>query len=97
MGKRSGVEMERLVEEYASSGLSRKEFSERHGIRVTTLDYYRQRKREKSVPGLLAVRVEDVATATHFTLSLANGRKIESSWGFSDPELTRLIRIAESA
>jgi transposase-like protein len=97
MGKRSGVEMEKLVEEYLSSGLSRKEFSERHGIAVTTLDYYRQRMREKTAPGLLPVRVEDVAPARHFTLSLANGRRIEGTWNFSDGELTRLIRIAESA
>jgi hypothetical protein len=28
---------------------------------------------------------------------LANGRRIESSWRFTDAELVRLIRIAESA
>ena len=32
-----------------------------------------------------------------FTLSLANGRRIECGWGFADGELARLIRIAESA
>jgi hypothetical protein len=35
--------------------------------------------------------------AGQFTLSLANGRRIESSWRFGDVELARLIRIAESA
>jgi hypothetical protein len=35
--------------------------------------------------------------AQQFTLSLANGRRIESSWRFADVELARLIRIAESA
>jgi hypothetical protein len=30
-------------------------------------------------------------------MSLANGRRIESSWGYADAELARLIRIAESA
>jgi hypothetical protein len=27
---------------------------------------------------------------------LANGRRIESGWGFGDAELARLIRVAES-
>ncbi len=35
--------------------------------------------------------------APHFTLSLANGRRIECSWQFAEAELARLIRIAESA
>jgi hypothetical protein len=30
-----------------------------------------------------------------FTLVLANGRRIESGWGFREPDLARLIRIAE--
>ena len=32
----------------------------------------------------------------HINLSLANGRRIESSWRFGDVELARLIRIAET-
>jgi len=30
-------------------------------------------------------------------LTLGNGRRIASGWGFGDVELARLIRIAESA
>ncbi len=97
MVKRSAVEMEKLVEEHSSSGLSRKEFCNRHGIAVTTLDYYRQRKREEVTPQLLPVRVEDVAATSHFTLALANGRRIESAWDFVDRELARLIGVAERA
>jgi hypothetical protein len=46
---------------------------------------------------LLEVEVGASAAAAGFTLSLANGRRIESSWRFGDAELARLIRIAESA
>jgi hypothetical protein len=31
-----------------------------------------------------------------FSLVLANGRRIESAWSFSDADLARLIRIAEA-
>ncbi len=31
-----------------------------------------------------------------FTLMLANGRRIESTWNFSEADLARLIRIAEA-
>lgn len=96
MVKRSAGEMERLVEEHSSSGLSRKEFCNRHGIAGTTLDYYRQRRREKRAPELLPVRV-DMGTTTHFTLALANGRRIEATWDFVDRELARLIGVAERA
>jgi len=47
----------------------------------------------------LLVKVEVAASEPRgqFLLSLANGRRIESSWQFADVELARLIRIAESA
>jgi hypothetical protein len=45
----------------------------------------------------VAVKVVNPEPAPQFTLSLANGRRIECSWRFADAELARLIRIAESA
>jgi hypothetical protein len=45
----------------------------------------------------VAVQVTHAEPAPQFTLSLANGRRIESSWRFTDAELARLIRVAESA
>jgi hypothetical protein len=35
--------------------------------------------------------------ASTFTLTLANGRRIESNWNCSEQELARLIRIVEAA
>jgi transcriptional regulator with XRE-family HTH domain len=37
---------EQLVRRYRASGLTRKEFAERSGISVSTLDYYVRRERK---------------------------------------------------
>ncbi|MGH9648272.1 MAG: IS66 family insertion sequence element accessory protein TnpA [Bryobacteraceae bacterium] len=97
MGKltRRAAEMERVVEEYAKSGLRRREFCERRGIALTTLDYWRREHAAK--PRLVKVEVATSEPAPYFTLALANGRRIESSWRFGEEELARLIRIAERA
>jgi hypothetical protein len=93
--KRSADEMRRMVEEFQGSGLTRREFCERHQIAVTTLDYWRH---AQSGPArLVKVDVSASEAASGFTLSLANGRRIESQWNFGEAELARLIRVAESA
>ena len=46
---------------------------------------------------MVKVEVASDEPAEHFTLSLGNGRRIESSWRFAEAELARLIRIVESA
>jgi hypothetical protein len=104
MGKETSrsAEMRRLLEEYAASGLSRREFGQRRGIALTTLDYWRrvhaiQPVRKARRPRMVAVEVTHGEPSLSFALSLANGRRIESSWRFADAELARLIRIAESA
>jgi hypothetical protein len=103
MGKETerSAEMRLVVEEYAASGLRRREFCQQRGIALTTLDYWRRehavkpRKQERR-PRMVAVKVANAEPAAHFTLSLANGRRIECSWRFADAELARLIRIVES-
>jgi hypothetical protein len=99
--KRS-AEMRRMLEEYKVSGLSRRKFCEERSIPLTTFDYWRwehggKAGKQARRPRLVKVDVAASETAGQFVLSLANGRRIESSWGFADIELARLIRIAESA
>jgi hypothetical protein len=104
MGKETerSAEMRRVLEEYAASGLRRREFCQQRGIALTTFDYWRRehavkpRKQERRAR-MVAVKVVNPEPAPQFTLSLANGRRIECSWRFADAELARLIRIAESA
>jgi hypothetical protein len=42
------------------------------------------------------VAAAPVEAPSVFTLMLANGRRIESAWNFSEADLARLIRIAEA-
>jgi hypothetical protein len=87
-------EMRRVVEEFAASGLTRREFCSRRGLALTTFDYWRGQLR--STPRLVKVEVARAeAAALSFTLRLANGRSIESSWRFDEEELARLIQIVE--
>jgi transcriptional regulator with XRE-family HTH domain len=96
MGKRrSADEVEALVREFEASGLTRQEFSQRAGIAVTTLDAWRRKRTEQAK--LVKVEVSGTETSWPFSLSLRNGRRIESAWSFADADLARLIRIAESA
>jgi hypothetical protein len=99
--KRSG-EMRRMLEEYRASGLSRRAFCEERRMPLTTFDYWRREheikaRKQARAPRMVRVKVAANESAGQFTLSLANGRRIESSWQFADVELARLIGIAESA
>jgi hypothetical protein len=104
MGKETerSAEMRRVLEEYAASGLSRRDFCRQRSIALTTFDYWRRehamkgRKQERR-SRMVAVEVANAEAGPNFTLSLANGRRIECSWRFADVDLARLIRIAESA
>ena len=84
------------MEEFHSSGLTRREFCNQRGIALTTFDYWRSQFRSK--PRLVKVEVARRGSGGQsFTLRLANGRSIETSWLFDEEELARLIRIAERA
>ncbi len=64
---------------------------------MSTLDYWR-RARRKRKPTLAQVALEEAPPLSSggFSLVLANGRRIESSWGFAEADLRRLIRVAEA-
>lgn len=96
------AEMRRMLEEYVAGGLSRREFCRQRGITLTTFDYWRrvhagQPAKQARRSRMVAVQVAHAEPTADFRLSLGNGRRIECSWRFSDAELARLIRIAESA
>ena len=82
--------------------MSRREFCERHGIALTTLDYYRYRERRKK-PGpvrLLPVSVTTVGSAVmrdSIAVVLGNGRRIEFRQPFTEAELAQLVRTVEQA
>lgn len=90
----SKQEVRGIVEDYARSGMTRREYCREHNIPISTLDYWRRVHQGK--PRLVQVAVEAQQPAAGFTLVLANGRRIESSWRFADADLVRLIRAAEA-
>lgn len=90
----SKQEVRRIVEDYARSGMTRREYSQRHNIPITTLDYWRRVHHSK--PRLVEVAVEAQEPSPGFALVLANGRRIESAWRFGEADLLRLIRAAEA-
>ena len=87
-------ELHRIVEGFAQSGMTRRQYCEKHNIGMSTLDYWRRRIQE-SKPRLVEVAVEGQPSAG-FVLVLANGRRIESSWRFGEADLLRSIRVAEA-
>ena len=87
------LEVRRIAEGFAASGMTRREYCHQHGIAVARLDYWRRKQTKK--PRLVQVAVEPQEAGPGFVLVLANGRRIESSWRFAENDLTRLIRAAE--
>lgn len=84
----------RIAAGYAASGMTRRAYCHKHGIPLTTLDYWRRRQNPK--PRLVEVAVEQQAARPGFALVLRSGRRIESSWSFDEADLLRLIRAAEA-
>lgn len=91
---RSKEEIRGLVEGFAKSGLTRREYCAKHGMAITSLDYWRRAQRQRK-PKLVRVAVEQAQAPAGFALVLANGRRIESSWGFVAADLEKLVRVAE--
>jgi len=94
-GMRSKEEIRRIVEGFAKSGMTRREYCAKHRVAMTALDYWRRAHR-KPKPRLVEVEVEPAQPAGGFALVLANGRRIESAWSFVEADLEKLIRAAEA-
>ena len=90
----SKEEKQRIVEGFAQSGMTRREYCQKHNLSVTTFDYWRQIRKRK--PRLVEVALKETPSAAGFALVLGNGRRIESGWGFAEADLLRLIRAAEA-
>jgi hypothetical protein len=95
--RRNEAEIKQLVEQYRASGLTQLEYSRQAGVVLSTLTRYLRRHATTQQP-LLRVNVEPASEPdAGFALILGNGRRIETTWQFSDAEIARLIRVAESA
>lgn len=102
--RRSRQEVDQLVAEYESSGLSRQEFCQERGVGLSTLDRYRTRRKRQAPAGsnaLLAVEVSGRAplplagTGSALVAVLRGGRRIEVGRGFDTSALSQLVRVLE--
>ena len=89
---RSKQEIRGLVDGFAKSGMTRREYCKKHNIGTSTLDYWGREHKSKAKLVEVAIEAQPVGG---FTLVLVNGRRIESSWKFADADLMRLIGVAE--
>jgi hypothetical protein len=94
--KRTAEEIHRLLEGYRRRSVTRAEYCRERGVSTSTLDYHLRRESLKRQPRIARVELAPSGAASTFALLLRNGRRIESSWSFRDPDLARLIRIAEA-
>ena|SRR5437660_8019555 len=104
--RRSRQEVEQVVAEYESSGLSRIEFCRERGVALSTLGRYRSRQQRQAPAdnnALLAVEVSGRApspigtTGSVLTVVLRSGRRIEVGRGFDAGALAQLVRLLEVA
>ena len=102
--RRSRQEVEQVVAEYESSGLSRIEFCRERGVALSTLGRYRRRRERQAPTGsnaLLAVEVSGGAPApvaamgSALAVVLRGGRRIEVGRGFDTGALEQLVRVLE--
>ena len=102
--RRSRQEVEQVVAEYESSGLSQIEFCRKRGVALSTLGRYRSRQGRQAAAGsnaLLAVEVGGrtrapiAATSGALAVVLRSGRRIEVGRGFDTGALEQLVRVLE--
>ncbi len=95
--RRTADDIQEVVDRYRESGLNQAEYCRQNGIVLSTLGRYLRRSKAVTQK-LVRVKVAPAAEPQEgFVLMLGNGRRIAAGWAFSDAELTRLIRVAETA
>lgn len=102
--RRTPVEADQVAAEFEASGLSRKDFCQRRGLKISTLDAYRKRRRwrQAEMSGSqrwVAVEVKEasphVGGRSGLAVVLAGGRRIEVEAGFDGGTLERLLTLLE--
>ena len=102
--RRSRQEVEQVVAEYESSGLSRIEFCRERGVALSTLGRYRSRQQRQASAGSNALLDVEVcgrvpapiaAGGSALAVVLRSGRRIEVGRGFDAGALEQLVRVLE--
>jgi predicted transcriptional regulator len=97
--RRTGKEVQRLVEEFISGGMKRSEFCRTRGLSPGTLQRHLKggKQRPRQIPRLVAVELEQKAAqkANAIEVVLARGRRVEVRPGFDATTLQALIAVLE--
>ena len=99
--RRTGKEVQRLVEEFISGGMKRSEFCRTRGLSPGTLQRHLKggKQRARQIPRLVAVELEQKAAqkANAIEVVLAGGRRVEVRPGFDATTLQAVIAVLERA
>jgi predicted transcriptional regulator len=97
--RRTGKEVQRLVEEFISGGMKRSEFCRTRGLSPGTLQRHLKggKQRARQIPRLVAVELEQKAAqkANAIEVVLARGRRVEVRPGFDATTLQAVIAVLE--
>ena len=97
--RRTGKEVQRLVEEFISGGMRRSEFCRRRGLSPGTLRRHLKGAKQAAsqTPRLVAVELEQKAAqkANALEVVLGRGRRVEVRPGFDATTLQALIAVLE--
>jgi len=97
--RRTGKEVQRLVEEFISGGMNRSEFCRTRGLSLGTLRRHLKggKQKAKQTPRLVAVELEQKAAqkANAIEVVLARGRRVEVRPGFDATTLQAVIAVLE--
>jgi transposase-like protein len=97
--RRTGKEVQRLVEEFISGGMRRSEFCRRRGLSPGTLRRHLKGAKQaaRQTPRLVAVELEQKAAqkANALEVVLGRGRRVEVRPGFDATTLQALIAVLE--
>jgi transposase-like protein len=97
--RRTGKEVQRLVEEFLSGGMKRSEFCRTRGLSPGTLRRHLKggKQEARQTPRLVAVELEQKAAqkANAIEVVLARGRRVEVRPGFDATTLQAVIAVLE--
>ena len=97
--RRTGKEVQRLVEEFISGGMKRSEFCRSRGLSPGTLRRRLEggKQKAKQTPRLVAVELEEKAgqKANAIEVVLGRGRRVEVHPGFDATTLQAVIAVLE--
>ena len=99
--RRTGKEVQRLVEEFISSGMKRSDFCRSRGLSLGTLRRHLEAGKQgaRQTPRLVAVELEEKAVpkVNAIEVVLGRGRRVEVRPGFDAATLQALIAVLERA